>query len=75
MSLSNCFLKIIIQKKGDTDSFQILRIMQNKSVPMTFMTKKPVSITLTNSEGEKQNFERLYIDDKSLETIMEFMKE
>lgn len=47
----------------------------NKSVPMTFMTKEPVSITLTNTEGEKEKYDRLYIDDKSLETIMEFIKQ
>jgi hypothetical protein len=62
-------------KEGGYRLLSNIKNYANKSVPMTFMTKKPVSITLTNSEGEKQNFERLYIDDKSLETIMEFMKE
>jgi len=46
----------------------------NKEVPMTFMTRKPVKITLKDKQGESKEFERLYIDDKSLDTIMEFMK-
>ncbi|MFW6248311.1 MAG: hypothetical protein ACOC4J_00915 [Bacteroidota bacterium] len=46
----------------------------NKEVPMTFMTKAPVKITVTDSQGSQNDYERLYIDDKSLDTIMEFMK-
>jgi len=46
----------------------------NKEVPMTFMTKAPVKITITDGQGSQNEYERLYIDDKSLDTIMEFMK-
>lgn len=46
----------------------------NKEVPMTFMTKAPVKITVTTSQGNQKEYQRLYIDDKSLDTIMEFMK-
>ena len=46
----------------------------NKEVPMTFMTKAPVKITLTTAQGNQKEYKRLYIDDQSLDTIMEFMK-
>lgn len=46
----------------------------NKEVPMTFMTKAPVTITVTDNQGNQKEYKRLYIDDKSLDTIMEFMK-
>ena len=46
----------------------------NKEVPMTFMTKAPVKIMVTDQQGEEKEYKRLYIDDKSLDTIMEFMK-
>ena len=50
----------------------------NKEVPMTFMTKAPVKITIQQNGPEGNDkpveYERLYIDDKSLDTIMEFMK-
>jgi hypothetical protein len=46
----------------------------NKAVPMTFMTKAPVEITVKDNQGNQKKYQRLYIDDKSLDTIMEFMK-
>jgi len=50
----------------------------NKEIPMTFMTKAPVKITVqqmgADGNGTLNEYERLYIDDKSLDTIMEFMK-
>jgi len=46
----------------------------NKEVPMTFMTKAPVTIIVTDNQSNQKEYKRLYIDDKSLDTIMEFMK-
>ncbi|HOO31930.1 MAG TPA: hypothetical protein PK466_01055 [Thermotogota bacterium] len=73
------FISILVDNNYSKDGgYRLLSSIKNyanKSVPMTFMTKEPVSITLTDNEGEKKQFKRLYIDDKSLETIMEFMKE
>jgi len=45
----------------------------NKSIPLDYMTEKPVKITVTKQNGEEMEYQRLYIDYKSLETIKEFM--
>jgi len=71
---------IVAQKEHNYTKEGAYRIINNiskyanKEVPMTFMTKTPVKITITGSEGSQKEYERLYIDDKSLDTIMEFMK-
>ena len=45
----------------------------NKSIPLDYMTEKPVRITVMDQNGKETEYQRLYIDYKSLETIKEFM--